>query len=153
MRDRLHSTLLRAFERGQVDAAVFLGDGLTEWEAVAAELQGEHPRTAFYAVRGNNDWGRSAPASLCFTVNGVKLFACHGHEWQVKYGYYRLEAAAREQEARVALFGHTHFSCLEPDAVCTLVNPGAVCDFSPNKPLYAEVLVEDDGRVRANLVF
>ena len=133
--------------------AVFLGDGLSEWETVSAELRRERPHTVWHAVRGNNDWGRDAPKALCFSVNGVTFYACHGHEWQVKHGSYRVEAAAREQGARVALFGHTHCSCLEPDAAVTLVNPGAVCDFSAHRPLYAEILVDDDGRVRAGLVF
>lgn len=152
MVSRLRQALWHARERGVIDCAVFLGDGIADWQTVSLELKADNPQIRLYAVRGNNDWTSNAPMAECFTVNGVKFYACHGHQWHVKYGLERLQHAAVEQGARVALFGHTHHSYLASEYGCTFINPGTVCDSGTKSPVYADIRVEEDGRVRADLV-
>lgn len=147
------AALRAAFElarrRGPVDAAVFLGDGLGDFEAVRPALMMEG--IACHAVHGNNDWRCQEPAEALLMVNGVRIYACHGHMWRVKYGLDRLWYAAREHEAQVALYGHTHRERIDLEYGVHFINPGAVCERNKARSAYAEVLVEDNGFVQASL--
>lgn len=148
--DALRDALTLAARRGQIDTVVFLGDGLSDFEAVRPSLmlQGVH----CHAVRGNNDWGAAEATELLFMVNGVRFFACHGHTWQVKYGLDRLWYAAREREAQVALYGHTHREWIDLEHGVHFINPGAVSERYPHtRAAYAEILVEENGFVRPAL--
>ena len=168
------SALREAFElawrSGPVDVAVFLGDGLSDYARLEGELIARgalcyavqcdrffdalshlvFPLGA-YAVRGNNDWSASQPREVSFTVGGVRFYACHGHEWHVKYGLDRLWYAARECGAQVALYGHTHRADVELERGMYLVNPGAVCEKYRGCAAYADIRVEDNGGVRVAL--
>lgn len=148
---RLRQVLCHAFSRGTVDAIAFLGDGLEDFEKVGREFTVDHPGLRLYAVRGNNDWSASAPLVDTFTLDGVKFFLCHGHQYRVKYGLERLQMEAVAQEAQVALFGHTHLGYLAPEYGCLFVNPGAVCSYGSDAPLYAQLLLPGDGQVKADL--
>ena len=69
----------------------------------------------------------------------------------MKNGLYHLEFEAADQDVQAALFGHTHLGHLEYANGCLFLNPGAVCNYGPNLPVYAELLVSDDGSVHASL--
>ena len=146
--------LKRAFEQalrhGRIDAAVFLGDGHSDFEFVKPMLYDRG--IVCYAVKGNNDWISSEMNEISFTVNGVRFFACHGHTRQVKYGMDRLWLAARGHEAAVVLYGHTHRERVDLEYGIYLINPGAVCERTKTRSAYAEVMVEDNGFVQAGLV-
>ena len=146
----LRAAFDQAARHGRIDAAVFLGDGASEFERLKPWLNSQ--RIDCYAVKGNNDWSSSEQTELTFTVNGVRFFACHGHTCQVKYGLERLWFAAREREAVVALYGHTHRESVELVHGMHLINPGAVCERSSRRCAYAEVVIEDSGFVQPGLV-
>lgn len=144
--DGLREALELAFRMGSVDTVVFLGDGLSDFDSVLPHLQAKG--ALCHAVRGNNDWTRAEPRDVCFLVNGVRFYACHGHEWHVKYGLDRLWYAARECEAQVALYGHTHRAGIDLERGMYLVNPGAVCERHKGAVAFADIRVEDNGGVR-----
>jgi len=146
----LRAALDQAVRHGKVDAVVFLGDGMSDFESLQPWLLARG--TVFYAVKGNNDWSSSEMTEIVFTVNGVRFFACHGHTRYVKYGTDRLWYAAREREAKVVLYGHTHCEKVEDSYGVTMINPGAVCERYKRRSAYAEVIVEDNGFVQAGLV-
>ena len=85
-------------------------------------------------------------------MGGVRFFACHGHTRYVKYGLERLWFAAREREAQVVLYGHTHAADIEIEYGMFMINPGAVCDRRAKRSAYAEICVEDNGAVLPQLV-
>lgn len=145
----LRAAFDQARRHGHIDAAVFLGDGLGDFESVCPALM--MAGTVCHAVRGNNDWRYQEPAEALLVVNGVKIYACHGHMWQVKYGLDRLWYAAREHGAQVVLYGHTHRERIDLEHSVHFINPGAVCERYEARSAYAEVLVEDNGFVHANL--
>ena len=116
----------QALRAGPVYAAAFLGDGLSDFAAVQPLLM--EAGALCHAVRGNNDWGSREELAVSFLVNGVRFYACHGHEWHVKYGLDRLCYAAMECQAQVALYGHAHHAQVDLERGMYLVNPGAVCD-------------------------
>jgi len=148
--DALREAFEQARRCGRIDAAVFLGDGLGDFEAIRPELMGEG--TACHAVRGNNDWRFDDPAEILFSLNGVKIYAAHGHMWHVKYGLERLWYAAREREAQVVLYGHTHRAQVDLEYGITFVNPGSVGERYKNGTAYAEIIIEDNGFVNPSLV-
>ena len=84
----LRAAVEQALRVGPVHAAAFLGDGLSDFAAVQPILM--DAGALCHAVRGNNDWGSREERAVCFVVNGVRFYACHGHEWHVKYGLDRL---------------------------------------------------------------
>ncbi len=101
---------------------LFLGDGLREVEAVAQE----YTDRTFYMVPGNCDWRSEWPAVREETFGGKKILFTHGHKYDVKYGLYKMELAARQVGVDVALFGHTHQPLIEYADGLYLVNPGSL---------------------------
>lgn len=139
-----------AQKQGKVDVAVFLGDGVNDFVRVCPSLT--EKGTVCHIVCGNNDWACYEPQDLVFRVGKTVFYACHGHTRYVKYGMDRLYFAAREREAHVVLYGHTHVPKIEIEGSLYLVNPGAVCDRARHGIAYAEILVEDNGAVECSLV-
>lgn len=148
--DSLRAAFEQAYRYGKIDAAVFLGDGAGDFEALKPFLY--HKQTICYAVKGNNDWTSFEQDEILFTVNGVRFFACHGHTRRAKYGLERLWYAAREREAQAVLYGHTHRERIDLEYGMPLINPGAVCERSRLRSAYAELLVEESGLIQPKLV-
>ncbi len=134
--ERLTEALQRQIKRP--DAICFLGDGLRDtevWESVGIPV---------YTVRGNCDWSgfyRDEPTERFLYLEGHKLMLTHGHVYDVKSGYGRLEAYARENGADIVLFGHTHVPVelsLPPkneERRLYLFNPGSIaCDDGDGYP-------------------
>ena len=145
----LRAAVEQALRVGPVYAAAFLGDGLSDFAAVQPLLM--EAGALCHAVRGNNDWGSREELAVSFLVNGVRFYACHGHEWHVKYGLDRLYYAAMECQAQVALYGHTHRPQIDLERGMYLINPGAVCDRFGGGVAYADIRVADNGGVRVSL--
>ena len=148
------NSLREAFEQaarhGRIDIAVFLGDGIRDFDQFKSLKFWRD--TVCYAVKGNHDWSSFEENEILFTVNGACFFACHGHTRQVKYGIERLWFAARERGAAVALYGHTHCERIELEHDMHLINPGAVCERNKLRSAYAEIMVEENGFVVPELV-
>ena len=103
-------------------AVVFLGDGLRQ----AEEAADRYPDRDFYLVPGNCDFGCGGIPVRQETFGGKRFYFTHGHFHDVKYTLYRLEMAAREAGADIALFGHTHNPCEEYVDGLYLFNPGSL---------------------------
>ncbi len=121
---------------GTADLLYFLGDGVRD---IAAVLE-EYPHIPRVILSGNNDSALAAAAAGIAvqtedirTVEGVKIFALHGHTARVKWGYDIMICRASELEADLILFGHTHVpentSVNAPFGISRrihLFNPGSV---------------------------
>lgn len=101
---------------------LFLGDGLRQAEDAADR----YPDRTFYMVPGNCDLAAPGPFTRQEWFAGKCFFFTHGHQFDVKYGLYRLELAAREARADMALFGHTHHPYQEYADGLYLLNPGSL---------------------------
>jgi len=139
-----------ARKTGTVDVAVFLGDGADDFAQVRPEW--EKRGTLCYSVAGNNDWHCYDPQDIVFRVGRVSFYACHGHTRYVKYGLERLWFAAREREAQVVLYGHTHRADIAIEYGMYLINPGAICERRSGSAAFAEILVEDNGGVSPAII-
>lgn len=116
-------SLCRAIEeQPTARTVIFLGDGLRDADAA----QESFPERTFYTVPGNGDFGCYDPKIREEILGGKRFFFTHGHVFDVKYGLYRLDLAARERKANVALFGHTHTPYEEYVDGLYLFNPGSL---------------------------
>lgn len=98
-----------------------LGDCVPDFQRIAAEF----PELPMRSVPGNCDFGVTAPLELQFTLEGTKIMMTHGHRYGVKSGYLRAIYAAREAEADILLFGHTHRGECFREGSLWVMNPGA----------------------------
>lgn len=130
--------MLRVIRQEAPDAVFHLGDGEGDLKAVRRAF----PDLPLYQVRGNCDWASAAPALLRTEVEGQKVFATHGHLYDVKMGrdYQRLRYAALEADARLVLFGHTHIPYHDRVWGMELVNPGSIGYGA--RPSYAVVTID-----------
>ena len=108
-----------------VGAAVFLGDGIEEMSVATAAAGFPF---AVKMVRGNCDRTVSAsiPEAALLDFAGHRFFLCHGHRYSPGGNLGTLVAAARNNEADAALFGHTHVPFCETVDGLLLINPGSV---------------------------
>lgn len=109
---------------GEVDCAIHLGDYAGDSRALS-KMTG----VPVYAVRGNCDFSREYEPEQVISLEGVRIFATHGHKYDVGTGVYRLALRAEEMGCDIALYGHTHVSAIEAQGHLLIVNPG-----SPSQP-------------------
>ena len=127
---RTLQALMERLEReGKPDALLYCGDGLSDIMPYRAWCP------AFYAVRGNCDF--TAPpdvaGELTARIGGVEVLLAHGNGYHVKRSLETLNWRARELDARVVCFGHTHQPVVEWHHGVLMLNPGALPPKEPGQ--------------------
>ena len=122
---------------GPVDAVVHLGDFRHDGLALAKRVS-----VPVHAVRGDNDpW--DGEKELVLDFEGHRVFATHGHYYNVDASLDDLVQAARKIGAEAALFGHDHKPRVERQEGILLVNPGSLF-FVENKKTFAMLEIISD---------
>jgi len=116
---------------GETDYIVHLGDT----SADGSYLRTKFPRKT-YVVNGNCDIPKLGEDELVIEIEGVKIFATHGHLYSAKTTLSRLALRARELNAAVVLYGHTHTARENVIDGVTLINPGNMSRYSKNSYCY-----------------
>ena len=131
--------MIEAVRREKPELCFFLGDG----ESDLTELHARFPSLPVNAVRGNCDLRSAQPLLLNAVVGGVRIYAVHGHQNEVKYddSLRELCYAALRANADVVLFGHTHLPFLDRHLGMEILNPGPIGRFK--NPSYGLLLIED----------
>lgn len=114
--------LERVLELHPTADVIFLGDGLREVEDAADR----YPNRRFILVPGNCDWSSRLPTTRVELLGGKRFFITHGHKYGVKYDLYSLQLAAKERQADVVLFGHTHTPYEVYEDGMYFLNPGSL---------------------------
>lgn len=96
-------------------------------------------------INGNCDFMRLGEDEKVFKVEGVSIFACHGHAYSVKSTRLKLLRRAEELSCSLALYGHTHVASEESENGVTLFNPGCLSGYSYLS--YGYVVVNGDKAV------
>ena len=109
-----------AAEKIKPDAIVHLGDHISD----AQKLNQQLPDKVFYMVKGNCDFQANGKNELFLTLEGVKIFLTHGHTYGVKTGLAALIERARQLDADIALYGHTHRPNVRHERGLWLMCPG-----------------------------
>ena len=104
------SPMVDAVRRSHPDVLIHLGDH----ERDAGVLLREFPEIPLYQVSGNCDFASFAPLTLAVPIGPVRVFLTHGHLY-----------AAKEENAQLALFGHTHIPFHEDIGGVKVINPGS----------------------------
>ena len=103
------------------DVLLFLGDGENDLGEITNDFTGE-----VFAVRGNCDITGKYPEEQILEIQGKKIFICHGHRYNVKYGYNSIYYRGKEIGADIVLFGHSHIPIIEEYDGIVLMNPGSI---------------------------
>ncbi len=108
-----------------IDLIIHLGDYFRDAQKLAA-LFPEIPTEYIY---GNSDLlTNNVPAEKIIEVCGKRIFLTHGHKYSVKWDYERLILRAKEQNADILLFGHTHIPELIIKGSLYMLNPGSTSE-------------------------
>ena len=82
-------------------------------------------KVGIMAVKGNCDFD-NVEDELLFDLEDKVVFLCHGDKYGVKYSLEQIERKAKEVEADIVIFGHTHTPlCIEKNNII-YINPGSV---------------------------
>ena len=106
----------------EAQVLIHLGDGAAEAEKIAQEFE----KLQVLQVRGNCDVKSKIMLMKEVVLDGTKIFMTHGHLYGVKQYIYPIFREAKEKNAQVLLFGHTHqvFSAFK-DGI-HIMNPGSL---------------------------
>ncbi|WLR56156.1 metallophosphoesterase [Mesobacillus subterraneus] len=113
--------VLEGIERlhgNDVDLMIHCGDSELS-ESDAAILN-------FSSVKGNCDFNGNFPDDETHVVNGVKIFVTHGHLYSVKSTLVNLYYKAKELQADIVCFGHSHVLGAEMVDDVLFINPGSI---------------------------
>lgn len=122
---------------------IHLGDGCKEVE----DIKFLHPDITLYAVRGNCDTDMTLPIYLDIKIGGKTIFMTHGHGFDVKYNLDTFKKYARNFNADIALYGHTHVGYQEYDNGLYILNPGSARLPRDSKRSYGVIDITDAGIV------
>lgn len=115
---RLGTILMKAEAEGPLDGVIHLGDGYNDLQDYLPHLP------PVYQVAGNCDFFRTDTLAI-HDFSGARLLLTHGHLQHVKSNTDALLSFALQQNARAALYGHTHVQKMEWKNGILLLNPGA----------------------------
>ena len=138
--------MIEAVRREKPALCFFLGDG----EGDLAALRALYPDLPLYAVRGNCDLRSTLPLVLKCAIGGLRFFAVHGHQFEVKYddSLQELCHAALRADTDILLFGHTHLPYLDQHFGMNIMNPGTIGKVK--MPSYGIISIED-GKAHAEI--
>ena len=101
-------------------------------------------------VAGNNDWGSDLQQEIVTEIGKYRVFITHGHRYYVPFEMDRLKAAAKERNAQIVIFGHSHMPYLQEEDGITFLNPGSIS--KPRQvsfePTYAIMKLDDRGEMK-----
>lgn len=126
-----------AVEQYQPDCVIFLGDGVRDAEAVRQK----HPGIPFIILRGNCDYDASYPEDAIPKLEGVRIFAAHGHNHAVNCGLDKFGTSVLGCGAKLGLYGHTHQPLWMERRGVQILNPGSIG--SGDRPTFALVTLEN----------
>ncbi|MDP7977406.1 metallophosphoesterase family protein [Bacillus sp. WLY-B-L8] len=103
---------------GNVDVMIHCGD--SELTSQHTELEG------FHVVKGNCDYAGDFPNDIITEVQNTWFLITHGHLYNIKMTLQTLLYRAKEAEANVVCFGHSHILGAEIINDILFINPGSI---------------------------
>lgn len=103
------------------DMLIHLGDNVEDVEVIQNGYKGK-----IINVRGNCDFISLVSSERLEEIEGMRILITHGHKYNVKSDLLRLKYRAKEVEANIVLFGHTHEAMELYEEGIWFVNPGSL---------------------------
>lgn len=124
----------------EVDLMIHCGDSeLSESDAAIVN---------FSSVKGNCDLYGNFPDEETHVVSGVRIFVTHGHLYSVKSTLVNLYYKAKELQADIVCFGHSHLLGAEMVDDVLFINPGSIrLPRGRNEKSYAILELENEKAV------
>ncbi len=130
----------------RIDCIIHLGD-CTEDTAALRELG-----KPLFQVRGNNDYDSLYPLERTVSLAGKRIYMTHGHRQKVYWNTDVLYYTAAQEQADVALFGHTHVPYLENEGGIIIMNPGSISLPRGGNGLTFGFLTVEGGKITASVM-
>lgn len=143
--------LYRAVEQaGKIDLLIHLGDVCNDEREIYNRLQ-----CGVKILRGNNDWNRDLAEKAIIPIGENKIFATHGHKYNVYWSVDSLFYAAMSEGCNIILYGHTHVPHMEQEGETLILNPGSLTypRGKEHKPSYAIIEFHDDDSFNCEIFF
>ncbi len=121
------------------DYIIHLGDTSADGNYIAKKHAGKT-----IVINGNCEVFPLGEKEKILEIEGVKIFACHGHMYSVKTTLTRLAQKAKEENCTIALYGHTHEARESDVDGVTLINPGTLSRYAEKSYAY---IVIDGGKL------
>lgn len=130
------------------DMLIHLGDGEHEFR----DIERAFAQLPMVYVGGNCDFG-SHELTRVVQACGYKIFCCHGHTLGVHEGLSLLVDAAKQNDCKIALYGHTHLYRTEISDGVFVMNPGSLdSPRNHNKPTFGVIELNERGEVKMNIL-
>lgn len=118
---RIEPFLNKLKQFNDVELIIHLGDTVEDAKKIREKTQ-----LPLFVVRGNNDYmDVNTPWRELVRINGHKILLTHGHKEGVNFGETKLYYAAKEAEAEMVLYGHTHVYHYDEIEGIKILNPGS----------------------------
>ncbi len=125
-------------ERHQHETKAIIHCGDSELTKDAAALKGVK------TVKGNCDFGSDFPEDILEVYENVRVYATHGHLYNVKMTSTPLSYRAEEVGADIVCFGHSHMATSFMEQGSIFINPGSLrLPRSPKEQTYVLCDVTD----------
>lgn len=130
------------------DLFIHLGDGENEF----IDVKREFPDRKLLFIKGNGDYV-NIPTTQIITVSGYKILCTHGYTYDVHNGLSRLIEAAKKEDCKIVLYGHTHIYQTKIEDGLYIMNPGSPT--SPRNrlaPSYGVVEIDSEGNIKMDIM-
>lgn len=106
-----------------------------------------------YMVAGNNDFFSREPREEIIQLGKYRILLTHGHHHNVYSGTDGLREAARNNDADIVMYGHTHIPKIENKDNVWIVNPGSISlpRQEGRKPSYLVMEIDSSQEVHFSL--
>lgn len=81
---------------------------------------------ALHMVAGNNDYDPDLDRIKAFDIGKHRAVLTHGHRYRLYEGMSQLDFLARENQADIVFFGHTHVPVIKNEGGIYFINPGSL---------------------------
>ncbi|MDW5299110.1 MAG: metallophosphoesterase [Sedimentibacter sp.] len=137
----LDSQIIEIQEHGKYDILIHCGDKYKDAQKFADKLNID----TVYQVPGNCDFDvHNKELVITKVIKNKKLLITHGHIHNVKENLQRLLRYAKEKNADVVLYGHTHQSQNEIIDNILFFNPGSTIFPKDGRASFGILEISDD---------
>lgn len=134
--------LLRTLEKvSPIDLLIHLGD----FEGGEEYIQSITP-CPVEMVSGNNDFFNGLPREKIIQIGSYTVMLTHGHRYGVNYNTSNIREAAKQNNANIVLFGHTHVPMIDLKESIWAVNPGSLALPRQRDRLPTYIIMEIDAK-------
>lgn len=141
--------LERALDKtGPIDMLIHLGD----LEGSEQFLR-QNVTCPMEMVSGNNDYFTDIEREKSIYIGPYKVLLTHGHRYRVHYGMEYIKDWARENQAAIVMFGHTHIPFIDQTSDIIALNPGSISQprQEGHNPSYLIMEMEENGELHFTL--